>query len=1301
MSGRWRVSIATGLTAIAGFDSSHAFAVPEVKLANLPLSASSGNVHPNMLLSLSLEYPVIGIAYRADDGNYNRTSEYIGYFNPRKCYRYIGGNRNINDGYFSIRKNADTAYECGGDSFSGNFMNWASSSVIDLLRYGLTGGDRIVDTPGQTILQRAVLKEEFYANPRYFPRRILRASPHSSAPSQVTPFNPDTLYIVSCRNRILFSDSQNSGNNCDTPAFDRNGVLAKTDKRLGDYLVRVQVCDSADGLQRTDLCQKYGAAYKPVGTIQQHADKIRFSAMGYLLDDSATRYGGVLRAPMKYVGARKFLAPGFNDMANDELEWDPATGMSYANPDDKHNRSSSTLNSGVINYLNKSGRSGVYKSLDPVGELFYEGVRYLQGKQPSSQASAGMTYPMKDGFPVIETWKDPVTTACQRNYIVSIADVNTNWDRYIPGNIRTRANGATAHDAPRAAEAAVPSKTPELDVRLWTRKVGEMEADLSGMYANAAPRPDLANLQNMDTGEAGHGSYYMAGLAYWANTNDIRLDKPVRIKTVAINIDDGGNTHLLKPGSSQLYLAAKYGGFTDRNNDGNPFVTLGADGKRRMAREDTEWDGNGDGIPDNYFQAAQPNDMVQSIRGLFASVAAASVSAAGITLSASRISTDGAFIFQAGFDPFRWSGSLSKRALRIDANGVLTIAQSSDWDAGVILTSGKGKMPHPTPENRKIFTAKINDDRSISTVPFLWSDLTAGQKAVLDTSPVDNAIDHLGEKRLHYLRGKRHLEQGNADGIFRARHSVLGDIINSSPVHAGAPAAAVQDQAYRKFFDEHQSRPGVVYVGANDGMLHAFDAADGEELFAYVPNGLIHKLNQLTAPGYVHRPYVDGAISVSDALAGGEWKTVLASGMGGGAQGIFVLDVSNPARFGAGSGVIMEFTDDDDADMGNITSAPLVAKFRTKMTNGVPEYKYFIVVPSGFNNYKDDGPGKFNDKAPGVLFLFSLDKSPQAKWKLNVNYYKIKVPAMDAGMQSALASPALVIGNDGAVRYAYAGDLQGNLWRFDFTGSAPWTAALGPTPAKPLFTAMDVNQLRQPITTQPKVVFAPGPGVVVLFGTGKFVEDADAAPGNFSTQSFYGIHDTWSKEYKVTSRHELVGRSLAASPADSHGVMNISGEHFSYAAAGGEKKGWYVDFAASRTTGERSVSNALVASGWLYFNTLIPGSDPCGISGGRSYALNTLTGLTLGGSATGYLSEVGLLSYPILIEMETQTGERDAIGRRIVKKKHTILNSGPGGRKGNIAASPGGSAALVLPAGRFSWREVPNWQELHDAFKKK
>jgi len=1284
-------------------------AAPGVALAQEPLYSGRANVHPNLLLSLSVEFPTVGLAYRGDGGTYNRTREYIGYFNPSKCYVYKGGNRNLgDDAYFVIHADADPeTRECDGASFSGNFMNWASASAIDMLRYALTGGDRVVDEPDLTVLQRAVLYDgpggNFYADGTYFPRRTLKKEGNASAPGKVTPFAVNRLYVVSCRNRILFSDEKSNVVGGSAAAsdyciskYDGKGKLPQSaiDKKLGEYLVRVQVCDEDEGPERTDLCQKYGEHYKPVGELQRNAMRVRVGAMGYLLDDAAERYGGVLRAPLKYLGAKRFLAPGYTASDNDRPEWDEQTGVFHSNPEQPEQKDSTTANSGVINYLNKFGRTARYKMLDPVGELYYEGLRYLQGRQPTPAATADMTDGMKDGFPVLEAWQDPVTASCQRNYILTIADVNTHWDRYIPGNTRTKfGNNEDAHDSARNADAIVPGATPGLDVKVWTEKVGQMEVDAGNAYGNPAPNAELADLHERDTGSGGHGTYYMAGLAYWANTHDIRLDKPVRVKTFAIDVDEGGdgkidgNQRALKPRNSQLYLAAKYGGFEDRNGDGNPFVTYDADGQTVLVGNNREWD-NGEGVPANYFLAGQPTQMIAAIRRVFSTITASSGTLGGVGLSSSKLGAGGAYVYQPGFDPARWSGSLRKLAIGFNEAG-LSIAQTAQWDAGDILTGDADQTPNPQPDERNIYTLKAGPSGT-AMAEFKWDALDAGSQDALNIAPSDGLEDGLGPARLAWLRGVREREIGQKNGMFRLRDRVLGDIVNSNPVYVGAPAARARGDGYAAFLDANKSRSPAVYVGANDGMLHAFDADTGVELFAYVPRALIPFLPQLTRPDYVHRPYVDGGLAAEDALVGGKWKTVLAGALGAGAQGVFALDITDPGAFSDGGGILWEFTDADDADMGNVIGAPQVARFRTGVNAGVPQYGDFVVVASGLNNYVEDGEGRHNDDAAGVLFILSLDKPLGEPWKEGVNYHKIRLPAAEGLSSNGLAQPALVPGLDGAIRRAYLGDLQGGLWRLDFGVSQPWSVTGS---AQPMFVARTTGGKRQPITTRPLVAFGPGGGYLVMFGTGKFVEQADAAPGAFQTQTFYAIHDTGGT---IAGRSALVEREAEA---EANGTYSIVGDVLTYGSTG--KKGWYLDFPDSATTGERAATDAVLRDGTIYFNSLIPGSDPCAAGGGASYQIDALTGFPPGGAVTRHVSQVGLLGTPIVLDLGVTVGQRNAIGERIVKRRQQVVNVGTGGAKGMLSPAEDGYGETTQRAGRFSWREILNWQELRDALAKK
>jgi type IV pilus assembly protein PilY1 len=668
-------------------------------------------------------------------------------------------------------------------------------------------------------------------------------------------------------------------------------------------------------------------------------------------------------------------------------------------------------------------------------------------------------------------------------------------------------------------------------------------------------------------------------------------------------------------------------------------------------------------------------------------------------MSATILTTDGAYIYLSGFNPVRWSGSLKKHVLSLDASGLPKIANSAVWDASDILTGTNLQSADPLPDLRKIYTSRSQAGKLLATIEFKWGDLAPDQKSMLNVSPVTGKNDGLGENRLNYLRGAHSQEQGKSSGVFRTRDRILGDIVNSNSVYVGSPVANMQGADYHKFYNTYKDRTKAVYVGSNDGMLHAFDADNGHELFSYIPHSLFPALGQLSHPNYVHRPYVDGALSVSEAIIDGRWKTILVSGMGGGAQGLFALDVTNPSDFANGAGMLWEFTDNDDADMGNLMAAPIIAKFKIGTTKGVPDYRYFVVVSSGLNNYKVDGTGKYDASGSGALFLLSLDKAPSAKWEKNVNYFKFKTPVSTSYIANGLSAPALVIGNNGAVRYVYAGDLQGNLWRFDFNGNAPWTHARSSD--EPIFTAKDAYGAPQPITTQPKIIFAPGGGYVILFGTGKYLEEADALPSTFKMQSFYGIHDLPQNTSHVTTRSQLALRTLVNRD---DGGLKIIGNDFSYGVDSGSKQGWYFDFIDFDKTGERSVTNPVVAYGRLFFNTLVPDEKHCDKGAGRSYSLDALTGLSAPDDATGYVSEVGLLTSPVIFQIATKQSDRSPTVNAKQKKQYIILNFGTGGAKGAVAQSKtdsGGVQSVESPAKRLGWREVLNWQELRDAANKK
>jgi type IV pilus assembly protein PilY1 len=1296
---------------------------------------NSGDVS-NLALVLSVEFPTTGAAYKSPNSAnaYNGAKKYLGYWNSTTCYAYYG---TTSDGYFEPAGSTISAtdFRCtsSGDStkFSGNFLNFAATSATDILRYALTGGDRYVDAAGNTILQRAVLigdnggsNASFYRNSQNMPTRSLTATQTMA----LTPFGNRVMYVQSCEDRVIFQTSD--GGTCTTPGNLRTFNNSAGTSINSDLKARIKVCDSTEGPARPELCKQYpDGNYKPVGEIQKNADKVRVAAFGYLLNNPASGfqdydnwYGGVLRAPMKFAGPNQKNSSGIVS-ANTQTEWDATTGVFVANPMSE----ASYSYSGVINYTNRFGRSGQYKRHDPVGEIYYEAVRYFQGKQPTANATTDTTKGvysagMLDNYPIYTTWTDPMQTACQRNYSLLIADHQSAKDNYIPGV--SSVGGET-----RAADG---SGVGALNATTWGNVITSFETNGSVNYTDSQGVSRTANgnataaasgtntgvvsantnlATKTQTGQSANGNnvgYALAAVAYWANTQSIRSDKPLaRLRTFVIDVNEGAETNVEVMRQRALYLAGKYGGFADVGLDGSPATGEGNPFKTyvngTLTASTSEWlAADGSSLPAGYFLASQPERLILAIRKIFAEASKPSGNIAGGSLSVSRLSKaqqNGAF-YQARINSSDWSGTVIRTALVYNTSTQqIESSPTPDWDAANILTgitTGTTTLnPIPLPADRNIVSYSSTSLRGVS---FTWANVDAAVQTSLKTDPSTNVVEATtdGQARLDYIRGVRTAETDPALN-YRARRIIMGDSINSAPVLKGKPNPDIVDSDYQTFLTTYANRTPTVYIGSNDGMLHAFYAAEsatnannGKELFAYVPRAVSLNLNKLTDPGYVKQAYVDGALTVSEAKiyrSSGAvgWGTALVSGMGGGAKGLFALDVTTPSSFGPAN-VLWEFTDADDADMGNLLAEPRIVKLAMGgIGNASPNYKWFAMVTSGYNNYTSGGAG---DKQ--ALFLLSLEKEPGTAWALGTNYFKLTADnSAFAGTNNAatgMGMPGVATGIAGNAFYAYAGDLQGNLWKFDLRGASDtWT---GSTKASVLFKAK-IGSTTQPITVIPSVSLNVVGGYQIGFGTGRFIEPNDALSGSAAQQSLYGIWDSGDgKTFErvstgsgSTSVNGLISRTLTVTSGSV--TTQITGSPFVYGTGTGQYRGWYADLS---TTMERVAVDPVVDNGLMAVNSVIPGGDPCVATGSSNqYRYNPSTGKSF--VSTGTNNTQGYLGSASLLEVgDTAWTTRYSSGRYLVTRRINSISPGVGGGFSTLEST------VTSIAGRISWREITNFQ---------
>jgi type IV pilus assembly protein PilY1 len=1092
---------------------------------------------------------------------------------------------------------------------------------------------------------------------------------------------------------------------------------------------RVLVCDATEGPtreivygtaanERYKYCTKYnssgGTNYKPEGQIQQKSDTIRLSVMSYLIDGES-RNGGVLRAPMKYTGPNKYDTNG-NLVVNDEKEWDANTGIFVVKPI-TDSVSTGYTNTGVINYLNTFGKSGTYKRIDPVGELWYESLRYLQGLQPSDDATTGATEPMKDGYPVYTTWTDPITSACQRdNYILGIGDTNTHWDRTLPGmtaaDQTALGSNQTGTDKTYSTTPTINGSTTALNAHDWTKLIDAFERGLAtpltytdplgrsqNTSGNSSPNTSLGNLDTTPTGAGSRSSYHWAGLAYWANTQPIRKDSigtesmdKVRVKTFMIDVDENDqgsiNANIQK---TSFYLAGKYGYFNDLANDGKPFV----------AGNNSRW-AEPDGSPRGYVLGSQPKRLIAGIARFFNESGSGGGSFAAVAVSSNSFSAnspDGK-TYSPSFIPGQWSGTVKSFALGLNTlTNTLTPATTPTWDAGAILTlasreTGAVTLPQVKPADRKIVTYIDGTTPRGESFTYAATNNGADLPASFGQVPYNTTVaDTLTAARIDYIRGDRTYELSE---IFRPRQSIMGDIINSGPVFKGVPNEKITGDDYLDFFNANTSRTPVVYVGANDGMMHAFKASDGQELFAYIPGAVLDKLPRLTSKNYIHEAYVDAVPVVDEAKLSSGWKTILASGMGGGAQGVFVLDVTDPTTFNKDN-VLFEFTDKNDAYMGNVVGQPQIVKMRDANST-LPAYKYFLVVSSGYNNYKNDGAGRFNANTDQALFFLDLNKATGAAWVENTNYFKVILPATSSATKNGLAQPGIRYGSAGEAIEFFSGDLQGNIWKVAFEKGINAAAVVddtgdefpiykGGSGKKPLFTAKDAASNAQPITSSPVIYPTLSGGNMVVFGTGQLIESSDRS--TTATQSIYGIWDSGSANARSYSLERAKLETLTMNTS----TLVVSGGTPTFADNGSSKRGWYFDLTR---VGERVIIDAVAGTGYVNINSTIPPSSSCSDNGdGLKYFLSPSSGKDVfptepeGG---GYLGKSSIIEIDISTAVDSSYSTRGVTGRRTATKKEAI--STPRGNKGGSTTNTTLYVNITyLATGRIYWREVRDFNK--------
>ena len=616
------------------------------------------------------------------------------------------------------------------------------------------------------------------------------------------------------------------------------------------------------------------------------------------------------------------------------------------------------------------------------------------------------------------------------------------------------------------------------------------------------------------------------------------------------------------------------GNLADTNNDGWPDPALtdssnwGNPHLNEAARIDDVWHGayNSRGT---YVAAQSPQAVSIELNSILSDIKTRIASSASVAQNSSIITED-AYVYQTRFNSADWRGHLL--AFAISDSG---LALNATWDAGCLLTGGRCLTASSQGSGRTF------DDRHIITYDHTEHAGTPFRNHFLSSSQVDALLSDVTldrnraiSNRINYIRGATSKEIRNG-GEFRNRESILGDFMNSSPIYVGPPNRRYPDDLeaanYSTFRSTYANRPNMIYVGANDGMLHAFDADTGAERLGYIPgfDEFMGNLRYLFDPNYFHRYYVDGSPAVADAYFDNAWHSVLAGTLNAGGRGLFILDVTDPLNFEeerANSIAIAEFTNEDDDRLGYTFSKPQIAK----MNDG----RWAVIIGNGYNS---------GNEQASLIILF-LDGARDGTWSLGTDYIIIEVGV--AGIDNGLATPALADTNgDYKVDTIYAGDLSGAFWRFDVSGNAPadWSATK-------LFDA------GESITSQAVVGRHPSnEGALVYVGTGRYLSNSDNAQNNQNTQSFYGL---WDKGASSTiSTANLLSQSILGTVNVNNLSLRVTSNNaIDWAIHDGWKMS-LIDNTIGQNLGERSISTPILRNGRIIFTTAIPYTSQCSFGG--------------------------------------------------------------------------------------------------------
>ena len=766
-------------------------------------------------------------------------------------------------------------------------------------------------------------------------------------------------------------------------------------------------------------------------------------------------------------------------------------GRSFANLDPNYR-----VGWSATTYSGNSNDSGKFRRIAPftnsnrnaIYNNIYSASSSGQTPLRAALAKAGRMY--AGAISTLTGANDPVLYSCQQNFALLITDGYWTTGSETPTYGPFKIDGTTTVGDQDGNSAT--TKPPRYD----GLAVGNTLADVAAYYYNTDLRtsgqtggPVGSPATNLDV-SANDVPKASADSANWQHMNTFTLG-------LGVNGELAYSPSYLQGGSAE-YNALLAG--TKNWPDPQPTNT----GGQITSRIDDLWHAavNGRG---QYFSASNPDSVITGIKSALASISKiTSAAAAAATSNLEPVAGDN-YAYVAQFSTVSWSGELQARSIDLTTGAV---SENAIWSARNKLASKVAA----TTDTRTIYTWSGSGASKLKpfTSPELGTEISNGWFRASSYNP-NGALSHYSSlndtqksnantaaNMIGWIRGQTRYEAlvGNVtdEQVYRARETALGDIVDSAPVYVKKPPFSYVDPGYASFITAQSSRQAMVYVGANDGMLHAFNADTGEEQWAYIPAAVVPYLYKLADTDYAnrHRNLVNGTLTVGDVYdsATSTWKTILVGMLGAGGRGLFALDITDPASPKG----LWEFTNSTDADLGYTLGNALITK---RNADG----KWVVVFASGYNNTN-------GSSTTAKARLFVVDALTGTKLTGGAGEIEASEETSDPNATGIARITGYVAAarSNNTTRYVYGGSLSGSLFRFDLDGGT--AQRLGKT---------DATAGNRPITARPEVATVKDQSGtsyrVVYVATGRYLGSSDLATTSTSStvqQAIFAVKDSGS-----------------------------------------------------------------------------------------------------------------------------------------------------------------------------------------------